>query len=712
MKQVFINRGAITIKENVVPTVSGGQILVKVHHSCISSGTELASISGNTGQSKIAGIMTKIGKVYDLYKANGIRGTYDLVNAKLESNTAMGYSAAGEVVEVGRNVTEFKPGDLVACAGSTAYHADFIHVPVNLAVLLPEDLHTALASTVALGSIALQGIRRANPTLGETFLVIGLGFIGQITSQLLKVNGCRVIAVDIDDQRLQSAKESGADFIINPGLEAYSDKVSRMTEGTGADGVIITASSGSSAIISEAMKACRKKGRVIIVGDIGLNLTRSDFYAKELDIFISTSYGPGRYDAQYEEKGVDYPLPYVRWTEKRNMHEYLRLIAENRISFDKFNIRQIEIENAPNAYNDLADNANKPLFIILKYTTDKNEISRKIDFVKTAPAPVKKDRISVGIIGSGNFTQATILPVLNGLKAKYNIHSIASKNGTNLISIANAYQIDTVTTDVDALISDPALDLLVITTRHNLHASLIRQGLRAGKHVFVEKPTVTTREELDSLNELFGNGEEQSAVLMTGYNRRFSPFIREAKRLLRNRSTPLIINYRVNAGYIPNTSWVHSEEGGGRNIGEACHMYDVFNFLVAAEVEGASAFSIDVPSNNWKQNDNFTATFKYSDGSVCNLIYTALGSNLYPKEQITVFCDGKVIEINDFKEMYSRGFKKDIHLQNKVQQKGHREEFEALADCLLTRTGWPISYADQHAASLMSLEVETMIHRP
>jgi predicted dehydrogenase/threonine dehydrogenase-like Zn-dependent dehydrogenase len=709
VKQVLAKGGVVTVESVPAPLVSPKNLLVRVAWSCVSVGTEVAGVrlSGLPLYRRALKQPQHLKKVLETMRDQGVKRTWDRVTGKLAAGTPLGYSAAGTVIGIGAGVDGFQPGDRVACAGaSIANHAEVIDVPVNLAVRVPEDLSLDMASTVTLGAIALQGVRRAQPTLGETFVVVGLGILGQITLQMLKANGCRVIGVDIAPDRVNAASHSKADAALNASTEDYIARVLAITDGYGADGVVITAATESSEVISQAFQACRKKARVVLVGDVGMQLRRSDMFLKEIDLLISTSYGPGRYDPVYEEEGRDYPLPYVRWTENRNMEAYLELLAQGRVSLGSLQQERFKISEAPKAYASLQQEGPKPMLVLLEYPDSATATLRKLE-LRTPRLGSKK--IKVAIVGAGSFAQAMHLPNLARLHAAYEIHCIVSRTGHNARAAALQWKASYATTDVEEVLSDEAVELVIIATRHNLHASLALRALSAGKHVLVEKPLALNESELEPIRSFF-EARDDGPVLMTGFNRRFSPPIAMARALTINRTTPMMVNYRLNAGFIPPDHWVHGPEGGGRNIGEACHIYDLFNFLTGSAPRGVSATAVTPSGQHWRRNDNFVATIGYAEGSVCSLTYSALGERTHPKEEMEIFCDGAVISLKDYKSFYVAGRKvrrwRALH-----QQKGQLEELQALASYLRTGGAWPISLEDQLSATRISFQVEHAIGR-
>jgi predicted dehydrogenase/threonine dehydrogenase-like Zn-dependent dehydrogenase len=675
MKQVLLKNGRAIVDEVPTPQVDQDRILVQVDHSCISIGTELSGLkmSGIPLWQRALKQPENVKKVLQLAANVGIKKTYSVVSGQLNAGFPTGYSAAGTVIEVGSNIKNFKIGDRIACAGAQcAHHAEFISVPSNLAVIISETTSFAEASTVTLGAIALQGVRRATPTLGETFVVIGLGILGQLTAQLLKANGCRVIGCDIDVARIDLALSLGMEFGLTS--DDQFDHIARLTDGIGVDGVIITAATPSNEIISHAFKFCRKKGRVVLVGDVGLDINRADIYQKELDFFVSCSYGPGRYDQNYEEKNIDYPVAYVRWTENRNMAEYLRCVAENNINIKPLIAKTFPIDAAEEAYDLLQNSTTKPLMVLLHYPNANKNNSQTILNPKAKSARQKQIRIAV--IGAGNFAKSMHLPNLEKLSQHYHIHAIMSRNGHNAMATAKQFQANYATTDYQQILTDPNVDA----------------------------------EELEKIISFYENSavEKSLPILLTGFNRRFSPYIQKIKESIAQRTNPMILNYRMNAGFIALDHWVHGAEGGGRNIGEACHIYDLFTYLTNSQVLSVNAQSITPKNNYYSAGDNFITTMTFADGSIATLTYTALGSKNYPKEQLEIFVDGKVITLNDYKSLKIAGAKTNEIKANTVE-KGQKQELIAFAHAIQNGGEWPIPLWQQVQAMQIALHVEAFI---
>jgi predicted dehydrogenase/threonine dehydrogenase-like Zn-dependent dehydrogenase len=704
MKQVLVRGGGVAVEDVPAPFVDPLGVLVRVEWSCVSVGTELASIamSGLPLYRRALKQPENVRKVLEVARDQGLTRTVKRVRGQLAAGLPTGYSCAGVVVEAGSEIDGFSPGDRVACAGAgIANHAELVSVPVNLVARVPDELPLDAASTVTLGAIALQGVRRAAPTLGETVVVIGLGILGQITAQLLRASGCRVIGTDVDDRRVALAAALAAG--VGP-EDDLLERVRSLTDGFGADAVIITAATSSDEVIRGAAAACRKKGRIVIVGDVGLGLRRSDIYEKELDVLISTSYGPGRYDPTYELEGHDYPIGYVRWTENRNMEEYLRALAERTLSLDALPTERYAVERAPEAYEALKREGDRPLVVLLSYPEKETAPERTIEIRRVAPTP---GHIQVAIVGAGSFAQAVHVPNLIKLRDSFQIRCVVSRTGAAAKAVADRAEAAYATTDYDAVLGDADVDLVLIATRHDLHAAQALQALEAGKHVFVEKPLALDEDELSAL-QAFYDGRD-GPLLMTGFNRRFSPGAVRLRELLRDRSAPLMADYRMNAGFIPLDSWVHGPTGGGRNIGEACHVYDLFDYLVAAPVASVTAHGIRPDLRRYARNDNFSATVEYADGSVCTVLYTALGSREHPKERLEVYADGQVLLLDDYKSVSVAGAR-GRGWRGATQQKGHFEELEALAACLHDGGPWPISLADQLAAMRIAFSAEEQLH--
>lgn len=708
MKQVLLRKGSVIVDEVPAPVVGRGQVLVEVAYSLISTGTEI-SVVGGARKSLLKKVLENpdnIKKVFGYLKNAGIKKTVDTVKNKIESGQSLGYSCSGIVIGVGEGVSGFKIGDKAACAGAgKANHAEVVVVPENLAVNIPQKCELKDAASVTIGAIAMQGVRRASLSLGETVAVTGLGLLGQLTVQILKAAGCRVIGIDVDLRRVETAKRLGADFCFmnNPSV---NNDIANITGGFGVDSTILTASSESDELVQQAMEITRKKGKVVVVGAVGLSLKRAPFYEKEIDFLISCSYGPGRYDPLYEEKGLDYPYAYVRWTEKRNMEEYLRLVAERKVNFKALIDKEYPVDQAHLAYEQLSTLEDKPIGVLLSYgigeSVNENKFSNKVVFKKIQ---TDTGKINVAVVGAGSFANAMHLPNLKQLNNIYHIRAVSGRTASRVKNIAKQYQADYCATDYEEILKDDKVDMVLISTRHNLHAEMASKAAKAGKAVFLEKPMALNKEEL---NELVAVLEETKVPFTVGFNRRFSLLARKIKEITEKRINPMIINYRMNAGFIPKEHWCYTEEGGGRNIGEACHIYDLFNFFTESKIKEISAHSISPQTEQYSRNDNFIATISYEDGSVCNLTYTALGSKDLSKEKMDIYFDGKVVCLNDYRELKVFGAK-GYDLKTKFQDKGHLQCLEEFGESLSHSNIPPMPLNHLIQATEISFEVEKKI---
>ncbi|MBX2829853.1 MAG: bi-domain-containing oxidoreductase [Rhodospirillales bacterium] len=708
MKQVLLKQGGVVVEEVPAPRAEKGTVLVRVGYSCISVGTEMSGVRATSAPLWKRALQkpSDVKKVLDRLLSNGLSETSELVRRKLQTAYPIGYSASGKVIAVGEGVEDICVGARVACAGSqAAHHAEVIAVPRNLVVEVPDNIEMDKASTVTLGAIALQGVRRAKPTLGETFIVLGLGIIGQLTQQILQANGVHVIGVDLDADRVRRACDNGLKHGCSDAGHEMINAAYRLSNGYGADGAIITAATSSSELLANAFKSCRRKGRVVLVGDVGMDIDREDIYAKELDFLISTSYGPGRYDRLYEEKGMEYPLPYVRWTENRNMSAFLDLIADGRVSLDNLVSERCELQKAPDAYESLQSGTKRPLSILLTYDERERELRHSVSI--GSRKALRRDTVHVAVVGAGGFATSTLMPIMRG-NSDFQISAVVTRQGYTATNVARQFDVPEASTDFSAVLRNPQIDAVVIATRHDLHGEMVLAALKAGKHVMVEKPLCLTEKEADAIENYFAVGGQKENVLMVGFNRRFSPFVATIHKELIDRTSPMIINYRVNAGFIPREHWVHGSEGGGRNIGEACHFYDLFTALTGSEVRSVTAQSIVPKTRHYCRTDNFCMAATFADGSVANLTYTSLGDSSHPKERMTIFAEGRVIDLEDFRTLHGTGTKFSP-LTTRKMEKGHREEIAAFGKAVLNGIDWPIPMWQQLQATRIALNVQSQI---
>lgn len=709
MIQAIVKKGKVLGEQISAPQVSKGSLLIKVVNSCISAGTEVSGVQ-SSGQSLIKKALAqpdKVIKVLNMVANDGIASTYAKVKDKLDSGYPTGYSISGVVIAVGEGINGFEVGDCVAAAGAgLANHAEYVDVPHNLVIKMPKDMSFADASTVTLGGIALQGVRRADMKLGEMCVVVGAGILGLLAVQILRLSGVRVAVTDFDDRRLDIAKEYGAELIINPSREDVVETITNWSDGHGADSVLFTAATGSSEPLSQSFQMCKKKGKVILVGVVGMEIKREDMYAKELDFLISTSYGPGRYDKNYEEKGLDYPYSYVRWTENRNMTEYLRLVHTDAIKLGKLIDAKYTIEQVTEAFESLQAPGAKPLMILLHYgMADLTKLDMYLNHDRKVilnTNPIQKNIINVALIGAGGFATGMHLPNIAKLSNKYKLHAVMNRTGHKAKMVAEQYKASYATTNYDDILNDKDVDLVLISTRHDSHAYLVLKALQAGKHVFVEKPLATIQEDLEKIKAFYESDSSNKPVLFTGFNRRFSKYTTEIKKHTGNRINPMMIRYRMNAGFIPLDHWVHDD--GGRIVGEACHIIDLMTALTNNKIESISVESLTPKTDSYSNSDNKSITLKYADGSVASIEYFANGSKELSKEFMEIHFDGKSIVMDDYKSLKGYGVK--LHeIKEDLSQKGQYEELEALYDALKGNKEWPIELWDMIQTTEMTFAI-------
>jgi len=616
-----------------------------------------------------------VSKVVAQVSSKGLLETMRMVFSRLDAPVAPGYSCAGIVLEIGREVRDIKVGDAVACAGQNyASHAEVVFVPRNLCVKIPNGVDFEAASYVALGAVAMQGIRQAESRLGEVVAVIGLGLLGQLTIQMLVANGCRVIGADIDLRKLELARRAGA-IAVAP--ENLSDAVAAVSSSKGADAVIVTASARDDIPVTVAAQICRKRGRVIVVGAVGLNLPREPFYLKEIDFRLSTSYGPGRYDPDYEEKGVDYPYAYVRWTEQRNMEAFLALIQAGRVKPEELTTHRFSIESAEDAYHLILDNTEPYLGVILQYTrTSAARATRTVVLREST----RTASVCLGIIGAGNHVNDMLLPHLRQ-RRDVQIRGVCTGTGMKARALGEKLGAAFCTSDPDAILADGSINTVLIGTRHDSHASLVVKALQAGKHVFVEKPLCLKEEEIPEVLGTYAQAGAQGLRLMVGFNRRYSPHATEIRKFFDGRMPPLVMTYRVNAGDIDAKHWIQDiNVGGSRIIGEACHFVDFMQFVAGSLVTAVSAVSIQQATGI--TNDHAIATLEFGDGSIGTLAYAAGGDRALPKERFEVFGNGKAVVLDDFRstEKFSGG--RRTTFRTSKQDKGFAREMATFFDSI------------------------------
>jgi len=702
MKQVFFKNGVAKLQDVPVPRPGKNELLIQVNYSCISPGTERTLMSESKRDPLLQLVAEKperVKKAYNTLRFEGIKTTLAKIKGDLNLGTPSGYSLSGIVVETGINVEGFKLGDRVACAGAEhAYHAEFVTVPSLLTVPVPNNVDMKQASTVTLGAISLQGIRRADVRLGECIAVIGLGALGLISGLLLIKSGCQVIGFDVNPNRMELAKSLGFHVVLNASDNFHLSKINHFTKGFGVDAVIVTAASSDKTIVALAADICRKKGRVIVVGDVSLTLVRQDWYPKELDLLISTSYGPGRYDPKYELDGFDYPFAYVRWTENRNMSVYLQSIQAG-LDISPLINGIYPFFEAEEAFKNVIENSIPAPLILMEYEpSDKGETYIEV----SSPPKLRKDCINVAIIGVGEFARDVHLPNLLKLKDRYQIYAIMDKQNFRAKEVALRYNAHYATTDYAKILQDDQVDLVFITTRHDLHAPLAIYAAQSGKAIFVEKPMAISNSQLIELERVL---KETKVPFMVGFNRRFSPFITCLNKFLKDRIGPIMIYYRVNSTLLSPHHWIYSAEGGGRVIGEGCHFIDLLNFLISSDLESFTTSAVKSNLDKIPIDSSFQVTFKYKDGSLANLFYTSLGSKDFPKEYIEAFFDGEVITLHNFQELKLNGKKIKSNGQ-KDGQKGHFEELEQFAQFMKGKEPAPISLKDMINTTRITFEIK------
>ena len=705
MKQVLQNRktGRPFVGEVPVPALQRGRVLVQTVASLISAGTERAAV-----ELVSKGLVQEARQRPDLVKAvvakvknEGILNTFASVRDKMAASQALGYSAAGIVAAVADDVSEFQVGDRVACAGvGFASHAEVLSVPKNLCVHLPEGVSFESGAYGTLGAIALQGVRLAEPTLNESVVVIGLGLVGQLTVQLLKANGCRVFGLDLDPARVSLALEMGADQALVSN-DTAAKEIETWTRGYGADAVLITAATDSNEPIELAAKVSRLKGRVIVVGMTSMDIPRQPFFSRELKLIISMSYGPGRYDPDYEERGHDYPLPYVRWTEKRNIESFVDLVSDKRINVERLTTHRFPIDQAERAYQLISGDAKESyLGVVLNYDPEA-EVVRKVSLGAAAPVRKAEKSIVLGVIGAGGYVPAMLLPHFKAEGVEF--RSIATASGISAHDVGKRFGFAYAVSSADEVLDDVHVNLVVIGTRHDLHAELARRALEQGKHVFVEKPLALDDAQLESVLE---GVRSSNGKLMVGFNRRFSPLAQRAKELFADHETPLSILYRVNAGRIPKVHWTqNAEEGGGRIVGEVCHFVDFMQFVTGAPPVFVFAECVSAKSSKVVDADSVFITLRFADGSNGAVAYLGEGDKTLAKERVEIFGGGKVFVLDDFRRatIYKDGREEQIVL--KAQDKGQQAQVRQVCAGVLEGGPPPISIDDLAATSRATFRV-------
>lgn len=666
MKQIIqdLKSGATILEEVPAPIVKSGHVLIKTTRTLVSLGTERMLVEFGKANliDKARQQPDKVKQTLDKLKTDGVMPTLEAVFNKLGQPLPLGYCNVGKVIAVGKGVTEFQVGDRVASNGN---HAEYVCVPKNLVAKVPDEVSDEEAAFTVIGSIGLEGVRLLKPELGETIVVVGLGLIGLIVAQLLRASGCRVVGVEFDQAKLDLAKKWGV-IPVNPAQGDDQVKVvEELTNGIGADGVIITASAHDDSIIHNACLMCRKRGRIVLVGVIGLNMRRDDFYKKELSFQVSCSYGAGRYDEEYEDKGHDYPIGYVRWTEKRNFEAILQTISNGGLDVDCLVSEVVDLADYEQIYGDMRKKG--VIASILKYPEE--EVVNRVVAIEGNKFAATNGKI--GIIGAGNYTSSTVVPNLK--KAGAMVKYVASAGGLSAKVVAKKMGAENATSDYHEILNDPEVSLVIITTRHNMHAKMVLEALQANKSVFVEKPLCLNEEELAEITEAY-KATKQGTTLTVGFNRRFSPFAEKLKKLVGDGPKNIIAN--MNAGFIPPEVWVHDlEVGGGRIIGEACHFIDLCSYFAGSKVMSVCMNAMG--ENPQENTDNASILLRYENGTNAVINYFANGSKAYPKERVEVFSQERVFVLDNWRKLTGYGVKGFSKMSGRMD-KGQANEFAML----------------------------------
>ncbi len=672
------------------PELRAGGILIRTAFSAISAGTERAKIE--SGEKSLLGKalarpdLTK--QVIDYALKEGIRAAYQRVQNRLDTLSPLGYSCAGTVIAVNADEKEFRVGDRVACGGGGyANHSEINFVPRNLAVRIPDTVSLDAASLTTIGAIAMQGVRQSQLTFGETVAVIGAGLVGVLTMQLVKAAGCRVIAFDLDEKRIQHAREMGADLALSAADKDAGELVKQFTK-YGADAAIITAAAPSADPTELAARVCRDRGRIVVVGAVGLGVSRENVYNKELSITLSRSYGPGRYDPSYEEDGIDYPIGYVRWTERRNMEAFLQLLAAGKLKLDALVERRFPVEQGGDAYAELRRGG--AYTVLIQYPASSESVTRTEIPVHQTRSRIE-GQLRVGCIGAGSFARNIIFPRLQKNQG-VTLGSVATASGVAAESARKSFGFANAQTPAQ-LLQAPDLDAVFIASHHSSHAGYVVDSLANNKQVFVEKPLAISREELDAIQNTYETQRQQgrSPFVMVGFNRRFAPLTKQLRDFFAGRREPMVVHARINAGYIAPQSWIQHADQGGRIIGEMCHFVDWARSVIGSPIEKVSAQAI--PDSHRYNRDNVAATLTFADGSIANLLYLANGDSSVAKEHFEVFCEGRIARLNDFETLeLARNGK--TSLRKAKRDKGHDQELDLTIAAMRDGTESPIGFTE------------------
>lgn len=700
LKQILQNlsNGTTEIAEVPCPAAQSGEVLIASRLSLLSAGTERSLVEfGKAGIVQKARMQPdKVRMVLDKVRTDGLATTLAAVRTRLDAPLVLGYCNVGVVAAAGPEVTGFAAGERVVSNGP---HAEMVCVPKNLCAKVPDAVPDEAAVFTVVGAIGLQGMRLAQPALGEAFAVIGLGLIGLVTVQLLRANGCRVLGIDLDPARLALARQFGAEIVDRSRGEDPLAAAESFTRGLGMDGVLITASTSSNEPIVHAARMCRKRGRIVLVGVTGLELSRADFYHKELSFQVSCSYGPGRYDPNYEEKGVDYPPGFVRWTEQRNFEAVLDMMAAGKLDLAPLISHRFPIEQAASAYEVLSGDRSA-LGILLEYSAPPEQRDTRRVVLKEGVR--KESAPTVGFIGAGNYAGRVLIPAFKGTNVR--LRALVSYGGVSAVHYGRKFGFEETGTSAESVLEDGQINAVVIATRHDSHASLVSAALRAGKHVFVEKPLCLSMEELEDIQAAYEAVSDRNVLLMVGFNRRFAPHVQTIKGLLNRVSEPKSFIMTVNAGAIPADHWTQDlGVGGGRIVGEACHFIDLLRHLTGAEIARWQVQAIG--KGTGVRDDKATITLSFADGSFGAIHYLANGHRAFPKERLEIFCAGRVLQLNNFRKLAAWGWPAFWKPKLWQQDKGHAACAAAFVDAVRQGAAPPIPVDQIFEVTRVSLEV-------
>ena len=704
MKQVLqsARSGEISVVDVPAPRVLPGCVLVKIAASLVSAGTERAS-SEFASKSLLQKAKSRPDLVRDVVskvRRDGLLAAMSAVRSRLDQPLALGYSCAGTIVEVGEGISDLQVGDRVACAGANyAVHAEFACVPRMLVARIPStDVDFESAAFTTLGAVAIHGVRTAEAKLGDIVAVIGLGLLGQLTLQVLNAAGCRVIGMDLMRERAELAAQMGA-LAVTTSEEEFRDLCLKHSSGHGTDCVLITAETASSGPVNLASAVARDRAIVATVGTVGMDLQRKPYYEKELDFRISRSYGPGRYDAAFEQKGRDYPIGYVRWSETRNMEAFLQLLADSKLNTKPLITHWFEISNAAAAYDLITGRIAQPyLGVLIRYPHGENKPERRMRIVSQPVARAKDARVRVGMLGAGNFAQSTLIPAMKGGETQ--LLALCASSGARAHSAAAKFGFLSATTDEDAIFSDPKINTVVIATRHHLHAEEVIRALEAGKHVFCEKPLCLTEAELDRIERSYWVA---GAQLMVGFNRRFAPMAARMREFLAKAGRPFSMHYRVNAGPLPKDHWINDpEQGGGRILGEVCHFVDFLSFICGAAPHTVKAEAVSPVTGE----QDVVIAMEFEDGSIGTISYICNGDRAFGKERVEIFGSGRVAVLDDFRRLeLARHGRKQVFRSWLKQDKGHAAEWRAFAECIGADGAAPIPFDEIVATTRATIRI-------